>query len=402
MANTGQANTGMLTQADIVTKSSDGIDLNDLWIEFQNVTTLFNQHKAGLISMLTFSVTSNIELVPQIGDLVFEEASEFGIPRAGNTNINYYQLAYDFKDYDLRIGYTWKFLRDANSAQIQTIHTKAFDADRELVFGKVMEAVFDNRTRLARIDGLQYNVHPFYNADGTAPPKYKGVTFDGNHSHYKWYASATLDPKNVEDAIRDLQSHGYGRDSGTRVVIFANSGTVANEIMQWRRGAIPPGAGKTLADAPKYDFIPSVDQPAQFVPNGGLLGDVPPNRWNGLVVEGSYMNAYVIDEPTIPPGYALVLATGGAGSAENVVGVREHASPEWRGLRLLPGNQMRYPLLDSYYMHGFGTGIRQRGAGIVIHFAAAAKEYVPPAQYTVGNTGYDVNNSQSQAYINTP
>jgi hypothetical protein len=390
--NTGQANTGMLTQADIVTKSSDGIDLNDLWVEFQNVTTLFNQHKAGLISMLTFSVSSNIELVPQIGDLVFEEASEFGIPRAGNTNINYYQLAYDFKDYDLRIGYTWKFLRDANAAQIQTIHTKAFDADRELVFGKVMEAIFDNRTRVARIDGLTYNVHPFYNGDGTIPPKYKSVTFPGTHTHYWGLPSANLQPSHIQDAVRDLQSHGYGRDSGTRVVVFANSSTV-QDIMQWQRGKNAPGG----TEQPKYDFIPSVEQPAQFVPVGGLLGDVPPSRWNGLVVEGSYMNAFVIDEPTIPAGYALVLATGGAGSAENVVGVREHASPEWRGLRLLPGNQMRYPLLDSYYMHGFGTGIRQRGAGVVLYFAAGATDYVVPQQYTIGNTG-----QPGQPYVNTP
>lgn len=396
--NTGQANTGMLTQADIVTKSSDGIDLNDLWVEFQNVTTLFNQHKAGLIAMLTFSVTSNIELVPQIGDLVFEEASEFGIPRAGNTNINYYQLAYDFKDYDLRIGYTWKFLRDANSAQIQAIHTKAFDADRELVFGKVMEAIFDNRTRLARIDGLTYNVHPFYNGDGTVPPKYKGKTFTGTHTHYWWFAKPKLLPQHIEDAVRNLQSHGYGRDSGTRIVVFANSSTVT-DVMQWRRGAVPPGGG--AGDEPHYDFIPSVEQPAQFVPNGGLLGEVPPNRWNGLVVEGSFMNTYIIDEPTIPAGYALVLATGGAGSAENVVGIREHASPEWRGLRLLPGNQMRYPLLDSYYMHGFGTGIRQRGAGLVIYFDAAATAYKVPEEYEIGSTGQNSTNTGTP-YLNIP
>ena len=391
--NTGQASAGMLTQADIVTKSADGIDLNDLWVEFQNVTTLYNQHKAGLIAMLTFSVTSNIELVPQLGDLVFEEASEFGIPRSGNVNINYYQLAYDFKDYDLRIGYTWKFLRDANSAQIQTIHTKAFDADRELVFGKVMQAIFDNRTRMARIDGLTYNVHPFYNGDGTVPPKYKGKTFLGTHTHY-WFDDATnLQPDYVEDAVRNLQSLGFGRDSGTRLVVFANSSTVS-DIMQWRRGNNAPG-GTTQ---PKYDFIPSIEQPAQFIPaGGGLLGDVPPSRWNGLVVEGSYMNAFVIDEPTIPAGYALVLATGGANTAENIVGIREHASPEWRGLRLLPGNQMRYPLLDSYYMHGFGTGIRQRGAGMVLQFKNGATAYEVPEQYAIGSTG-----TAEEPYLNIP
>ena len=139
----GNANAGYLTGGDIVTKTADGIDLNDLWREFINATTVFNKHKADLVSMLTYRVTSNIELVPMVGELRFEEASEFGIPRGGKTNISYYQLAYDFHDWDLKIAYTWKFLRDSSAEQVAVLHTKAFDADRELLFTKVMEAIFD-------------------------------------------------------------------------------------------------------------------------------------------------------------------------------------------------------------------------------------------------------------------
>lgn len=378
MPATGTANGGYLTYGDIVTKSADGIDLNDLWAEFQNATTLFNQHKAGIVSLLTFPVTSNIEMVPMIGDLVFEEASEFGIPRAGRTNLDYYQLAYDFKDYDLKIAYTWKFLRDANVAQIQTIHTKAFDADRSLVFRKVMESIFDNRTRTARINQLAYNVYPLYNGDGMVPPKYKGKTFDGTHNHYLVSGAATLDSEDFELAVDHLTEHGYGRDTGTRIVCFANR-TEIDRIMMWKKGTVNENT-KTA----KYDFIPSSEQPAQFIPSGaGLLGEMPPSRWNGLIVEGSYKNVWVIEEPLMPVGYIAFLATGGADSAENLVGVREHASPEWRGLRLLPGNQARYPLLDSYYMHGFGTGIRQRGGAVILQVKASGT-YDVPDEYELG------------------
>lgn len=375
---TGNANAGMLTFGDIVTRSADGIDLNDLWVEFQNVVTLFNQHKQGLVTLLTYPVTSNIEMVPMIGDLVFEEASEFGIPRAGKTNIDYYQLAYDFKDYDLKIGYTWKFLRDANAAQVQTIHTKAFDADRDLVFRKVMEALFDNRDRTARINQLMYNVYPLYNGDGLVPPKYRGKTFDGDHNHYLTTGTTALDSSDFESAVDHLTEHGYGRDTGTRIVCFANRAQV-DDIITWQRGVENENSKKA-----KYDFVPSAERPPQFVPSGaGLLGDVPPNRWNGMIVEGSYKNVYVIEEPTMPEGYLLFLATGGPNAAENIVGVREHANEEWRGLRLLPGNQARYPLLDSYYMHGFGTGIRQRGGAVIVQVTSDT-EYTIPSEFKDG------------------
>jgi hypothetical protein len=366
---------GYMTEGDILTHTIDGIDLNALWGEFITANTVYNEHKQGFVGILTYPVLSDIELVPQIGDFNFEVATEFGIPRGQNTNISYYQLAYAYQDYDLKLGYTWKFLRDAPSQQIEAIHTKAIQADQALVFRKTMEALFDNRTRETIINSLTYDVHPLANADGWVPPSYKGVDFSGTHSHYLTSGAATIDSSDFEDSVNHLTEHGYGWDTGTQIVCFANRAQI-NEIRKWRFGV----ANQNTVTA-NFDFIPAVGQPALLVPNAeGLLGGQAPSTWNGLRVTGAYMDVIVIEEPLMPAGYLLFLSTGGVNVDENIVGIREHASPSWKGLKLMPGNQQRYPLIDGYYVHGFGSGIRRRTGAVVMQITASGT-YTIPTQY---------------------
>lgn len=376
----GEGNrSGYMTHGDILTHTIDGVDLNELWAEFIDANSVYNQHKQGMVGLLTYPVVSDIELVPQIGDFNFEEATEFGIPRKANTNISYYQLAYSYKDWDLGVGYTWKFLRDAPAQQVEAIHTKAIQADQALVFRKVMEALFDNRSRQTIINAMTYNVYPLANGDGWVPPSYKGVTFDGSHNHYLKTNKAILDPGDFENAVNHLTEHGYGWDTGTQIVLFANRAQV-NAIRKWRLGVASEGV------TANFDFVPAMGQPALIVPNAeGLLGGQAPATWNGLRVSGSYMDVIVVEEPLMPPGYLLFLSTGGPNVDENIVGIREHASAEWRGMRLLPGNQQRYPLVDGYYIHGFGTGIRRR-IGAVIVQVGVGTTYAPPLDYTADST----------------
>lgn len=366
---------GYMAEGDILTHTADGVDLNELWGEFIQANTVYNEHKAGMVGILTFPVLSEIELVPQIGDFNFEEATEFGIPRKANTNISYYQLAYNYKDWDLGVGYTWKFLRDSPAQQVEAIHTKAIQADQALVFRKTMEALFDNRSRQTIINSMQYNVFPLANNDGWIPPSYKGVTFDGTHNHYLKTNKAIIDPGDFEASVYHLTEHGYGWDTGTQIVCFANRAQI-NEVRKWRLGI---ASQSVVAN---FDFIPAVGQPALIVPNAeGLLGGQAPSSWNGLRTTGSYMDVIVIEEPLMPAGYLLFLSTGGPNTDENIVGIREHASAEWKGMRLLPGNQQRYPLVDGYYIHGFGTGIRRRTGAFICQIGTGGTVYAPPTAY---------------------
>lgn len=371
---------GYLTEGDIKYRTADGVNYNDLWLEFQDTLTLYNEHLGNLISLFTYPVQSLVELVPRVGEIGFEKASEFGVPKSARVDVDYYQLAYDFDDYDLALRYTWKYLRDADARQVQAIHGRAMEADRALIFRKTMEAIFDNRTRLADINGQPYNVYPLYNGDGVAPPPYKGVSFTGSHSHYVVTESAKLDPEDVEDAIGLLTEHGYGFDTGTQIVALSHKAQI-NEVRKWQRGGKYGDADDVEAN---YDWIPARTQPAIVLPNGeGILGSLPPDFWNGMRVQGSYADVLWIEEPTFPAGYVLYLATGGVAALENLVGIREHPDPAWKGLRLLPGNQNSYPLVDGFYQRSFGTGIRQRG-GAVVQQVKASGTYDIPAKFLRG------------------
>lgn len=369
---------GYHTAGDLVTVTNDGIDLNALWGIYQDSMEIYNEAMDRLAALFTYPVTNPIETVPQVGEAQFEEASEFGEPRGQRIELDYFQLGYDFRNYDTATRYTWMFLRDADARQIDAVHQEILRADRRLVFRKVMEAIFDNRNRTTDIRNQNFNVYPLYNADGTVPPTYKGQPFAGDHSHYLVSGNSAIDSSDVEDSYTHIAEHGFGIENGTVFVMLANKAQV-KEMRKWRAGQV--SANGVVAN---YDFIPAANQPTMILPNAeGLLGSLPPDSFKGLRVIGSYADILIIEESYIPQGYFLMFGTGGAANLQNLVGLREHINPAYRGLRLLPGNQQRYPLVDGYYARSFGTGIRQR-AGAVVCQIKATGAYDIPNQYKKG------------------
>jgi hypothetical protein len=169
-----------------------------------------------------------------------------------------------------------------------------------------------------------------------------------------------------------LKHHGYGRQSGATLVLVVNTQELA-VIRTFR-----------VATGSSYDFVPASGQPPWLLPSntGGVVvpqGTSIPNQVGGMEVAGRYGSWLVVEEDYIPAGYMFGFATGGANNATNPVGFREHQNPGLRGLRLVKGRDNDYPLLDSFYQRGFGTGVRHRGAGVVMQVAAGA--YVIPTDY---------------------
>lgn len=363
---------GFHTAGDIVSVTNDGIDLNALWGIYQDSMGIYNEAMDRLSQLFVFPVVNPIETVPQVGEASFEEASEFGLPKGQRIELDYFQLGYDFRDYDTATRYTWKFLRDADVRQVDAIHQEILRADRRLVFRKIMEAIFDNRNRVTDIRNQNFNVYPLYNADGTVPPAFKGQPFDGTHSHYIVSGNTAIDSSDLEDGYSHIAEHGFGLENGTVFVALMNKAQV-KEIRKWRAGQV--SANGVVAN---YDFIPAANQPTMLLPNAeGLLGSLPPDSFKGLRVIGSYADILIIEESLIPQGYFLLFGTGGAANLQNLVGMREHVNPAYRGLRLLPGNQQRYPLVDGYYARSFGTGIRQRAGAVVVQIKASGSYDIP-------------------------
>jgi hypothetical protein len=239
------------------------------------------------------------------------------------------------------------------------------------MFTRVMRAIFNDTTRTADIDGENINVYPFYNGDTMVPPKWKTTTHSTGHTHYLESGATTVVPGDVEDMLAHLTHHGYTQAMGYRIILMVNAQEGA-EIRDFVKGTA----------SANYTFIPSqnVGGGVLLAANGGIIGQPSLVNLPGLVTIGTYGPVVVIEEDYIPAGYMLMTASGGENNIGNPVGIREHENASLRGLRLVKGRDSDYPLIDSFYLHGMGTGIRHRGAGVVMEIDDGGT-YTPPTEY---------------------
>ena len=75
---------GYNTEGDVlVNTTADGVDINALWAEVQQVLTAWNAERNAVASLLSHYTINAADAVPQsISDDSFEEASEFGEPES--------------------------------------------------------------------------------------------------------------------------------------------------------------------------------------------------------------------------------------------------------------------------------------------------------------------------------
>lgn len=367
---------GVNTEGDVITETTDGVPLNNLWSEFQQTVALRNADRQRLIDFLTYPVTEPVESVLQFGGGDdFEEASEFGVPKSIRQAASYFQMGFRFKWYDIASRFTWKFLAEASAQQVESVHQAILDADSRLLFGRVMNALFNNVNDTATINQKAYSVYALYNNDGTVPPPYKSTTFDGTHTHYLVSGAATVDSGDLDEMQDHLTHHGYDSSAGADLVLMLNK-TQGDVVRNFRSIA----NGGTA----RYDFITAQGQPSLLMPNQPYTIEPgqtrPPAQIRGMKVIGAYGEFTIVQEDYIPAGYMVAFATGGTDSLTNPIGIREHRLPGLRGLRLIKGRDNDYPLQDSYYGRGFGTGIRQRGGAVVMQIKASGS-YAIPSQY---------------------
>lgn len=372
---------GFNAHSDILQRTTDGRDLNDLWQEYQSVIAAWNAKRDSLVNFLTYKVQFPIEDVPVVGqDASFEKASEYGEPKGMRPAPTVYHMGYDFYWYDLAARFTWQFLADATTQQVDAVQNAALEADSRLVTSEVLKTLFRNTNRDVSINRNPYKVYAFYNADGTVPPNWKTFTFDGNHTHYLTSGTTTLEATDVERMITAMDEHGYSVQEGYQQVLMVNRQEM-QVIRTWRSAT---GAGVAVdATHSLYDFIPTALASQTFIipQNVNVVGQNPPSQFNGFNVMGSYGPLLIIQEDYIPAGYLAAFATGGPANLRNPIGVREHARAELRGMRLAKGRDQDYPLIDSFYVRGFGTGVRHRGGAVLMQVTAGS--YTAPTTFSL-------------------
>lgn len=199
-------------------------------------------------------------------------------------------------------------------------------------------------------------------------PTYEGNAFSGTHSHYRTTGASTVNSGDLDEILVDFKSDGYARENGPQIVIFVNQ--AEGDVI----------SGFRVASGAKAGFIPSQGQ-SFFATDGDLIGQQTSATFAGFAVKGSYDEAIVIESTRIPAGYLTALASGGSLAATNPIMFRQHSNTALQGLRVVGGTSADYPLQDSYWVRGFGTGVRHRLAGMVMQVTANAA-YAPPALYT--------------------
>lgn len=368
---------GTHESADVIRQTIDGVDTNELWRAYRAAVDLVNQQRQPLIDFLTFRVNQPFEGVPSAtSDAMFERASERGVPRSYRPTGQLEWLGYDFAWRDMATRFTWEFLAEATSAQVDAAADQAIQADRNTIFAEIMWTLFSNVNRGTTIEERPYTVYSFYNGtDGAVPPPYKTNTFTNTHTHYLASGAATVTSGDLDEVSDHMAHHGYTASEGANQVLMVNKqeGDVIRNFRSIANG------GTAL-----YDFIPARNTPSFLLPvnlrtpDGGLA-TLPAPTLRGMTVIGTYGELTIVQEDYIPPGYLVGFATGGPDNTGNPIGFREHANSALRGLRLVKGRRDDYPLQEAIYQRGFGTGIRRRGAGVIMKITAGA--YTIPTQY---------------------
>lgn len=372
---------GYAASGDILVRTRDGQDLNAIWDGFAAILETFNAQRQPLVDLLSFPVTDVIEDIVEAGTERFEEASEFGLPKSIRPLPVVTQRAFPFKWYDLRQGYTFQFLAGngntggASSQQLDAVLQMAMEADNRLQFEMVMKALFNSANRTTSINNTAYTVTALYNADSTFIPPYNGVTFTpASHTHYVASGAALLDSTDLDAGATLLTEHGYDQQNGYTTLVLVNK-TESDVIKTFRRGVVNNN-GVTAV----YDFIPATGTgfllPVGWeVAAGGQAG----NTFAGMNVVGTYGPYLIVEHGTIPSGYMVFAASAGRSTNLNIVGIRQHSQASLQGVVLKPGNNNNYPLIDSAFVRGIGSGVGRRGAAAVMQVTAGA--YAVPATY---------------------
>lgn len=379
---------GYGSSGDILTRTRDGQDLNAIWATYAAALESFNAARQPLISLLSSTVTDVVEDIVQPGQERFEQATDYGIAVSIRPQPIVTQRAYPFSWWDIRAGYTFQFLagngstNGASQAQLDTILSQAMEADNQLQMDMVMKALFNSANRTAMIGSGQYATgNPFtvtalYNADSSYIPPYKGQTFNGaSHTHYvgSGVQATNFDPADFIALALLVEEHGFTRANGYNVIFLMNPADASAGVSGFQRGV----AYNSVTS--KWDFIPAQGQNFTLMLPAGvtLTGGQPGNTFAGLDVAGSYGPYLIVQDYQIPAGYMVAVATQGQSTNTNVIGLREHPNAQLQGLIIKPGNNANYPLIDSHFIRGIGSGVRQRGAAAVMQLNSAT--YTVPA-----------------------
>jgi hypothetical protein len=240
------------------------------------------------------------------------------------------------KKFGTSYGYTFDWLKDATSKDIEALQADILRQDRDNKRDVILKAGLYTST-----DGFWNGSYETAPSEGiTAPPPYGKNTFSANHSHYIGTSQTTILLTEVAEWRTHIREHGFQGP----IVGFINS-TDSKAIA---KALLPTDSGIKVSN-PLTDFV-SIN---------GYIGRAGGVDWT--------------ETEWVPSGYVLLYATAvGAGSdSAKPVRLIEPTNPSFRGLIIIPGENPQYPIINSYYLRYLGAKVLHRGAGVAVKLGNA-------------------------------
>ena len=146
-------------------------------------------------------------------DFSFEDHTEYSRPSRSRAEVDGHMLP--LKSYDLGLGWTWDYLRNAYTAQIEADIQSTVNAARKLVRTRLLNRILARTDDSGASKGLGaggYSPGFATTAASTnvdfSPPEFAGTTFANTHEHYA-AAGTSLTSANAIVAMKNLREHGH-------------------------------------------------------------------------------------------------------------------------------------------------------------------------------------------------
>ena len=217
---------GYQTLGDVVNVTNDGVDLNAPWAEFQATMAIYKRIAWAFSSASYLPGDQYHRNCPAGWEASFEMVSSLASRRLRELSWITTSLATISTIMTLPAVTPGCSSRDADARQVEAVHQEILRADSRLLFKKIMEAIFDNRNRVADIRNQNYNVIRFITVMALFRLPIRATAFTGSHSHYLTSGNSKIDSGDLEDAYEHIAEHGYGIENGTQFVWLGNKAEI--------------------------------------------------------------------------------------------------------------------------------------------------------------------------------
>lgn len=318
--------------------TSDDIDSRMLYKEFQQGVQVYNEVEWGILKKFVRETTKESVRVWQ-RNMEFVTAAEGYLETW--QKIRATEIMLPLEDFEIGFAFTKKAIQDATANELKETQAEALRADQRLLakrfFYRALTQGSATSLRQTASMGWWDGKMATTNADGAAPPSWKGNSFTTSHDHYDTTGATDLALSDFSALKREIREHGY---SGP-LFLFMNSEQVeeCENLAGWTSAMTPNSIIETVAT-------------------------------QGFEAVKQFQGFTIIQDDWITEGYLMAIE-----AKIRPITMRLPLNKSAQGLKLWEGPYSAYPLQEAYYGHRFDMAVCHRGAG-------AVREITTDADYT--------------------